>query len=265
MARTHALVVLVAAAALVAVPAATVATPTATPTATSTDPTDANATVAPGAQLSGAVSVGQAELHGDVEQRAYGISVAEANTDRAKADVVDEQLSTVERRMDRIEQRKQALQRARVNGSMSEDEYRAKMAAVYARTQNVQRMANATQETASGLPADVLREKGVNVTAIRTLQTRANELTGPEVAAIARTIAGRNAGEAPGRARGPGTAGPGDERPGGRSADAGQTGGPSAGGAANATDAGTSTDANATVSTDGDATATDRSGGGPGR
>jgi len=183
---------------LAAVPAATMAQET----ETVTEQADENATP-PGAQLAGVVSVQEAELDGEVQSRTFGIRVAQANTDDAKAAVVADQLNDSEERLSELQQRKQALEQARQNGSMSEGEYRAKAAQLHAETKNVQRLANETNETASQLPAEALEKRGINAAAIKTLSQRASELSGPEVAAIAQGIAGPNVGQ---RAR-PGVAG----------------------------------------------------------
>jgi len=170
---------------LAAVPAASMAQET----EAVTEQADANATP-PGAQLAGVVSVQEAELDGEVQSRTFGIRVARANTDDARAAVVADQVNDSEARLTELRQRKQALNEARENGSMSEGEYRAKAAQLHAETKNVQRLAAETNETASRLPADALEQKGIDATAIKTLSQRASELSGPEVAAIARDIAG---------------------------------------------------------------------------
>ncbi|GCF13732.1 hypothetical protein Harman_16670 [Haloarcula mannanilytica] len=175
---------------LAAVPAPTMAQET----ETVTEQADMNAT-APGAQLAGVVSVQEAELDGEVQSRTFGVRVAQANTDDAKAAVVADQLNDSEARLADLQQRKQALNEAHENGSMSEGEYRAKMAQLHAETKNVQRLANETNETASQLPAEALEKRGVDATAIKTLSQRASELSGPEVAAIAKGIAGPNVGQ----------------------------------------------------------------------
>lgn len=154
--------------------------------------TDANnsTAVAPGQMLSGVVDVQRAAVEGDVEARAFGLQVARAATDNATADVVAERLGAIEQRLDRLQERTQTLEQARENGSMSEGEYRARVAGVVARTQTAERLANQTAEVSQGLPTAILEAKGINVTAIQTLQERAGDLRGPEVAAIARDIAG---------------------------------------------------------------------------
>lgn len=200
MTRTTPMAVLVLAALVVAAPMAAAAPapgPVAmfgqdsgTPTATPAD----NSSVAPGEKLSGVVGVQQAEVEGEVAERTYGVKVARANSDEAKAAVVAETLGEVEQRVTELEQRKQTLQEARENGSMSEGEYRAKMATVAAELSTARGLANASEDTARGLPADVLEAKGVNATAIQALQDRAQNLSGPEVAQVAQSIAGKDVG-----------------------------------------------------------------------
>jgi hypothetical protein len=178
-----------------------VSTLTAVPAATMAQETEAvteqadESTTPPGAQLAGVVSVQEAELNGEVQSRTFGVRVAQANTDNAKAAVVADQLDDSEARLEELRQRKQALERARENGSMSEGEYRAEAAQLHAETKNVQRLTAETNETASRLPAEALERRGVNAAAIKTLSQRASELSGPEVAAIAQGIAGPNVGQ----------------------------------------------------------------------
>ncbi|QIO21293.1 hypothetical protein [Haloarcula sp. JP-L23] len=190
------LALLLVTSALAAVPAATMAQET----STQTEQRSENATVAPGAQFAGAVGVQGAELGGEVEARAYGISVAKANTDNARAAVVAEETGELEVRLEALRQRKAALQQARENGSMSEGEYRARMAQLHAETRTVERLATQTNETASTLPAEALEAEGVDMAAVRSLADRSEELTGPEVAEIARSIAGNDVGEGVGPA-----------------------------------------------------------------
>ncbi|EMA03727.1 hypothetical protein SAMN05443574_102460 [Haloarcula vallismortis] len=175
---------------LAAVPAATMAQETETVTEQADE-----STTPPGAQLAGVVSVQGAEIDGEVQSRTFGVRVARANTNDAKAAVVADQLNDSESRLEELQQRKQALEQARENGSMSEGEYRAKAAQLHAETKTVQRLANETNETASQLPAEALEKKGIDPAAIRTLSQRASELSGPEVAAIAQGIAGPNVGQ----------------------------------------------------------------------
>jgi len=169
-----------------------------------TENADENASVAPGERLSGVVGVQEAELEGEVDERTFGIKVAQAASNESRADVVAEQLGDVEQRLTDLEERKQELDEAHENGSMSEGKYRAEVAELAAQTQTAKGLANSSENASQGLPAELLESKGINVEAIQTLKNRAGQLTGPEVAEIARSIAGDAA---------PTDAGPPEDRP----------------------------------------------------
>lgn len=174
------------------------------PTATSeSQPTAANNTsIAPGERLSGVVGVHEAELEGEIKERAFDIAFERADDNASKAEVIARESSNLSERLDELEERKADLQEARENGSMSEGEYRARVAKLAVELNNTRELAQEAENASEGLPEDVLEANGVNVTAIRTLQERAGELSGPEVAAIARSIAGNERGEVPEQARG---------------------------------------------------------------
>ena len=189
---------------VVALVAAMVVAPVAAATQEDT-PTDTPAedqAVQPGEQLSGVVGVQEAEIDGEVEERTFGVQVARADSNASKARVVGEQADDVEARLAELEQRRAELREARDNGSISEGRYRAETAEVAARTATLGRLANDSEAVAEGLPEDVLAAQGVNVTAIRTLQDRAANLSGGEVAAVARSIAGDDVGRSAGADRG---------------------------------------------------------------
>lgn len=146
--------------------------------------------IAPGEQLAGIVGVQEAELDGELDERTFGVRIANAASDDARADVVAEQLGDVEGRLSDLDQREAAIEERRADGEMTEGQYAAEMARIAAETRTAERLVNASEEEASDLPAELLEERGVNAEAIATLQDRANELGGPEVATIARSIAG---------------------------------------------------------------------------
>lgn len=146
--------------------------------------------IAPGEQLAGVVGVQEAELDGELDERTFGVRIANAASDDARADVVAEQLGDVEGRLGDLDQREAAIEERRADGEMTEGQYAAEMARIAAETRTAERLVNASEEEASDLPAELLEERGVTAEAITTLQDRANELGGPEVATIARSIAG---------------------------------------------------------------------------
>lgn len=152
---------------------------------------------APGEQLSGSVSVGAAEVEGDVDARSFGHAVAAAETDDERAQIVGERAETVEQRLEALRERLDVLQERRAAGEISQREYRVKTAKLAAELSNVERTANLTTEAAAELPTDVLERNGVDVDRIRTLRENASELRGGEVAEIASGIAGSGAGGAP--------------------------------------------------------------------
>ncbi|MFB6142127.1 MAG: hypothetical protein ABEJ30_02155 [Halorientalis sp.] len=202
---TTTVAVLVVVAALTAVPAA--AQQTATPTdGQERNRTDGNATVAPGERLAGVVGVQRAEIDGEIESRTFGLSVARAASDAGRAAVVASEVNETGADLEQLRERREQLREARRNGSISDGQYRARIAELAARIQTVEHMANMTANASRSIPAELLREHGVNATAIQTLRERASELGGREVAAIARSIAGgvgAAADRRPDRAGGP--------------------------------------------------------------
>jgi hypothetical protein len=175
--------------------------------------TDGNATVAPGERMSGVIGVQKAEVEGEVDRRAFGLQVASAATAESKAGVVAGQVENIRQRLDALEARKANLTEARENGSITAGKYRAQVAGLSAKIQSARTLANATAAESEGLPEELLASKGVNVTAIKTLQERAGELRGGEIAEIARDIAGPPADRGPGDRR-PDDRGRADQRPG---------------------------------------------------
>ena len=161
--------------------------------------------VAPGERMAGVVGAERASVESEVAVRAFDRRVAAADSSRAKARVVVGQLDDLHERLDELDAERAELERARENGTLSRGEYRARLARLYAEERALRRLANRTEHTARGLPAETLREQGVNVTAIEHLRADARNLTGPEVAAVARNVAGRSVGRPVG-------AGPSDNR-----------------------------------------------------
>jgi len=191
--------------------------------------TDGNGSLAPGERLTGVVGLQEAELDGEVEARSFGLAVANADSDERRAAIIAEKLNDSRRDVEELEQRRDELREARENAEISEGQFRARMAELDARSKNVERIANESANASAGLPAELLEEKGINTTAIQTLRDQARNLTGPEVADVARDIAGeRRQGQARAPADRPGPAGSagsagnatdGDERPGGADRD----------------------------------------------
>lgn len=83
-------------------------------------------------------------------------------------------------RLERLRNRTESLNRTRENGSLPPVVYNARAAALDARVDGLQQAVEATAETAD--------RYGVNVSKLDTLRAEASNLSGPEVAAIARNL-----------------------------------------------------------------------------
>lgn len=161
---------------------------------TETDDGNETAEIAPGERLGGVVGVQQAEFDGEIERNAFSIALDRADDNATKAGLIADKLGQTETRLGELGERKAELQEKRENGTISEGQYRAQTAKMATEVETAKQQLNRSNATAAELPEETLRENGVNATAIRTLMNSANELSGGEVAEIARSIAGDRSG-----------------------------------------------------------------------
>ena len=159
---------------------------------------DANRT-SPGERLAGVVGVQGAEIDGEIDSRAFARRVGPDRSDEERADAIAERLDRNADRLDEIERRQAELRDRRAAGEITEGEFRSRMARLAAETATIDRTTNRSAAAAEEIPREQLEARGVDADRIETLRTRANELSGPEVAAIAREIAGPNVGGPAGR------------------------------------------------------------------
>jgi len=145
-----------------------------------------------GEQLGGVVSVQGAELDGNLSERAYSHRIANAETDNQKAKIVDERLDEIEDRIADHEARLAELEAEREAGNISEGRYRAEVATLTAERDSTERAAARAEETARGIPEDVLAERGVSTERIDELRANASRVGGPDQREIARGITGDN-------------------------------------------------------------------------
>ncbi|WP_336136384.1 DUF7096 domain-containing protein [Natronomonas amylolytica] len=148
----------------------------------------------PGERFAGVVGTQEAELDGELETRAFGIAVANADSDTERAELVADRLDRNDDRLAEIEARQQTLREQRDAGNISEGTYRAKVAIAVAETSAANRTTNAAAGVAAGLPESVRSDHRIDDERLRGLRADAAELTGPDVADIARDIAGPNVG-----------------------------------------------------------------------
>jgi hypothetical protein len=164
------------------------------PNATAAENGTANET-SPGVRLTGIVGVQKAEIDGELRSRGFEISLNRSSNNDSKAAVIADQVTDLESGLEELRDRKDELDRARENDTITEGEYRARIAEVAARISTVRRLVNQTSSASQGIPAETLEERGLNTSEIRKLGDDARNLSGPEVAAIARGIAGPGVGK----------------------------------------------------------------------
>jgi TolA-binding protein len=145
---------------------------------------------APGERLAGVVGVQEAEIEAGIEYRSFDIRLSQAESQAQQADAVSDRIDNVQERVEELEARKTQLDEMRASGEISEGRYKAQVAKIAAEIEILQDLGNQSERAAGELPADLLQERGINVTAIQTLSERAEKLGGQEVAEIARDIAG---------------------------------------------------------------------------
>ncbi|MFB6123549.1 MAG: hypothetical protein ABEJ78_08830, partial [Haloferacaceae archaeon] len=181
-------------AAAIAGPAAAVVAPADAPTQVATTGAPDNASdVKPGHRFAGVVGVQQAEIEGEMEERTFGVRVTNA-TNETKADVVAAEVNQLRERLRELRAQREQLREARANGTISEGTYRSRMAIVLAKTRTTTRMLSASEAVSRTLPAAALEAHGVSTDEIQRLRRDADEMSGPEVAALARSVVGEVVG-----------------------------------------------------------------------
>ena len=184
-----------------------------------TNTTTENAT-APGAQLAGIIGVQQAEVTGDIDNRSFGVRIANADSDAERAAIIADRQAETSQQVATQAERLAELRAARDAGNLTQGEYRARVAIVASQVTNAERTADQLNRTARDLPEAVRERNGINETAIDRLRTDARNLSGPETAAIARSIGGTTARNPMAGTRGPfGERGPSGEMPAGDAVD----------------------------------------------
>ena len=128
-----------------------------------------------GAQISSFMGVSTAAANGSVENGMFSASFNATATDD-RPTVIENRTEALERRLDRLRTRKAALVANREN--MTRAAYVARMSAVVGQIESLQRAINQTTTFARATGADPSR--------LAHLKSEARNLTGPEVARLAR-------------------------------------------------------------------------------
>lgn len=150
----------------------------------------------PGAQFIGAIGAHREQHEGAVTEHRVDVRLSRADSPEAKAQLVASIHHQNERRLEELADRKRELRQAYENGSISASEYRARSAVLDVELRSVERTAIQLERVADDLSTSLLIEVGVELAAIREVQTRAHELQGTALAVIAPSFTrGQNATE----------------------------------------------------------------------
>ncbi|MGM0372472.1 MAG: hypothetical protein ACQEQJ_08210 [Halobacteriota archaeon] len=156
-------------------------------------------TVAPGAQLSAIVSTQQAEIRGSVSERAFGHSVAAAHSNQSKAKLVANETEQLEAQLAHLRNQTEEFEQAHENGTIPEGAYYAHVSRLEAQINSMERLINQTESTSESIPANVRQAHGINSTQLEDLRSQARNMSGPENAAVARSVVGPNPGQGMGQ------------------------------------------------------------------
>lgn len=158
-----------------------------------TPPNESNASM--GAEVSAFMQASAADANGSVDE---GMFAAKWNNSTASPEaLVNARANALENRLDALERQKQQLMERK--DSMSQVAYEAQLTRIAAQINAVETALNGTATRA--------QNAGVNPERLHELRERAGNLTGPEIAALARNLSagvGPNGGP-PDHARGSGT------------------------------------------------------------
>lgn len=149
---------------------------TSTGTQQSTDAVDATL----GSQISAFMQSNAAETGGAVESGMWAATFDGTTNESAKTQLVTGHVDTLQKRLDQIENRKQELVERRKAGEISRLKYQSEMSAVIGRYDALVDAINETERRAEAT--------GTNTSELDELRANSKEVTGPEVAAVARNL-----------------------------------------------------------------------------
>jgi len=188
-------VVVVVAAGLVVAPAVGTTGTAPTPAAVAQNGTDDGTSggdgPSVGAQLSSFVQASSADADGSVERGMWGAKFNDTNGSERDA-LVGNRVATLERRQERLRDRMRDLETAHENGTLPEPAYLARASSVAERIDALEAAIDQTERAAG--------RAGVDAERLGRLRTEARNMTGREVARVARNV---TAVSPPGLADGP--------------------------------------------------------------
>lgn len=150
-----------------------------------------------GLEISAFMQTSAAEVGGAVETGMWTAEFNETSNRSVRVRLVERRTRELRSELTDLQERKQELIAQRDSANVSDTAYQAKLSYLLGRIDALQTAINATAPRARAVNA--------NVEAVAELRTKVRNLTGPEIAAIARNVTGVSAGHAgPGNGTGVG-------------------------------------------------------------
>ncbi|GAA0226351.1 hypothetical protein ACFFQF_10935 [Haladaptatus pallidirubidus] len=202
--------------------------------------TSSNSTL--GAEISSFMQVSTSQAQGTVDTGLWVARFNQTENRSARRALVRHHVEDMQTELDALQERKQSLVEARNNGDISQLEYQSRMSELIGDIRSLEHGINATKPRAETV--------GTRVNRLQQLDNQANNVSGPEVAEVARSlnsvnVPGENAnnstnapGVGNGSGQGNGTSG-GETTPGNGNVGNGNTGGGSNGNAGDETNGNT--------------------------
>jgi len=185
MTHRHVLVLLCVVAVVLVSPGI-LAQETATPTANTTNESD---TAGMGTQLTAFAQSSSAAANDSVENGMWQARFDQTNASE-QAQLVTNRTGTLEQRLAQLQDRNESIQAQYENGTLPETAYVAQQSQLSARIAALQTAINDTDDAAM--------QAGVNASRLDALRQNASELSGPQVAAVARGLGGGPPADRPG-------------------------------------------------------------------
>lgn len=144
---------------------------------TTTTNESANATtIPPGQQLAGVVGAQEAAVEGELWNRTLSERLANASSAEERAELLAEEVETIETYVETLESVRTNLTDAWEDGELSEGEYRTSLSGFVVRARTVEIRANRTVSAIEELPLSVREDEELNATAVQNLCERAHAL-----------------------------------------------------------------------------------------
>lgn len=147
--------------------------------------TDAEPMTEPGAQLIGVVGAHQSDHEGAVAEASLRVRLQGAETADERAAIIESIYKDLDARLDELATRRETLETALDNDSITLSTYRARSASLTVRLRSIETRGRILEEAATTLSVSVLGTIDVDLSELEALQSRADQLQGDALVFIA--------------------------------------------------------------------------------